>query len=379
MAVKMESDINSNLIPSKVLRSDFSTVGNVFLVLLDFKPDTVNRKSKFTLKTIILVAILFWLLVSLSVHAGYESESEVYYNSSSHKIKISIDKKFLIPNEYFCQIHTPYLLVIVPSRIESFKVREVIRETYASLSRDRVSEVFGQKIDVVVRTLYVIGTNDNGTTEKSVFFENMKYRDILQVDIADTYYNLTDKMLHALKWIDLYCKHVTYILKADEDVFVNIGILVEQLKRYIPSEKGSIYGHIFDTPNHLGVLRDGRWAVTHEEYPLENYPPYAQGTSYTMSKNLVRKIIHSAQNFPYLHIEDVFITGIVAGKIHKAELVKLNKTSKWGDGLPSPCGFAKNQRLAQHRMTPHLMYQTWKALMSYQITCMTYRGRTMKH
>lgn len=381
----MELDINDNTIPTKMFSSDSSFIKIVVLAWSHLKGNITHGHVKRCLNLLPLAVLLVCLFILVTIFdwnrisSKEEVNRRLYYTKSSHKVRISINRTFLIPNENLCRIHNPYLLVIVPSRVQSLHIREVIRATYSTISRDRVSEVLGQKVNVVVRTLFVLGTSDNQTIERNVLYEHIKYKDILQVDIVDTYYNLTAKLLHAFKWINLYCKHATYILKADEDVLVNVSNLLRQLKRYKPSENGSIYGTIFDTSNHFNVFREGRWGVSQEEYPLNYYPRYAQGTSYTLTGNLVPKIVGTAENFPYLHIEDVFITGIVAGVIHGAEFVKLNRTSDWSDQIPNPCKFVEDNRLAQHRMTPHLMYKTWQALMSFTITCNTYRGRTMKH
>lgn len=348
---------------------------------------TEQKRFIHIILTIIIFAamllVVLWIIRHVTgacdtIFCDYTNE-HAYYHPTSKKILYSLEGKFLISNDHFCQIYSPYLLVLIPSRSSNFKVRKTIRETYGLMSRDKVPEVNGRKIDVIIRTLFVIGTSNNETVEERIFNEHMKYRDILQVDVIDSYYNLTAKLLHALKWVNLYCSHVTFILKADEDIFVNISILLEQLRMSTLSKTGNVFGKIFNTSNHLNVLREGKWAVSHEEYPFNQYPPYAQGTSYTLTRNLVPKIVHTAQYLPYLHIEDAFITGIISGKIHGAVFTKLNKTSTWGDTNPNPCRFVKNHRLAQHGMTPHLMRQTWKALMSYTVTCGTYRGRKMAY
>ncbi|XP_053385800.1 beta-1,3-galactosyltransferase 5-like [Mercenaria mercenaria] len=249
-------------------------------------------------------------------------------------------------------------------------MRKAIRETYGSISRDRIATVHGLKIEHIVRLVFVVGRCCNDTFEAMIDIENMKYKDMLKVDVVDSYQNLTRKLLHAFKWINLYCKDVTYVLKADEDVFVNIGMLLKQLNFEKPYHKGNIFGHIFDTDEHLEVKRTKtKWGVNLMEYPLDRYPPYAQGTSYTLTKNLIPKIVATSQLLPYLHIEDVFITGIVASKIHGARLVHLKGTSNWGDRKPVPCQFVDTGRIAQTTMTSRLMYATWEALQSYNDTC----------
>ena len=60
--------------------------------------------------------------------------------------------------------------------------------------------------------------------------EYRAYGDIVLADFVDTYSNLTLKTLSMLKWINTYCDDADYFLKADDDVFVNIPLLVHELR-----------------------------------------------------------------------------------------------------------------------------------------------------
>lgn len=55
------------------------------------------------------------------------------------------------------------------------------------------------------------------------------YGDIVQENFTDSYRNLTYKCIEAMKWISTYCNRTEYILKADDDVFVNIYAVKEYL------------------------------------------------------------------------------------------------------------------------------------------------------
>jgi hypothetical protein len=298
------------------------------------------------------------------------------YYSLPKDVVNPISGKFLIMNTYICERDDPYLLVIVPSKPDHIRIRNAIRKTYGTLSRDKNSYANNLKIEHIVRLIFVIGKSNNNSIDNATDTENDIFKDILKVDMIDSYQNLTRKMLHAFKWINLYCANVTYILKADEDVFVNIAMLLKRLKQNKPYYKGNIFGHIFNTDDHLQVQRENtKWGVKFNEYPLDKYPPYAQGTSYTLTKNLIGKIVNTSQFLPYLHIEDVFITGIISNKIHGAQLVQLNGTSNWGDSKPVPCYFVQSGRTAQTLMTHKLMYATWQAMQSYNETCQPKESR----
>lgn len=50
-------------------------------------------------------------------------------------------------------------------------------------------------------------------------------------DFVDTYHNLTYKGVAALRWIDAYCSQATFVLKTDDDIFVNMFSLMRFLKK----------------------------------------------------------------------------------------------------------------------------------------------------
>ena len=59
--------------------------------------------------------------------------------------------------------------------------------------------------------------------------ENDRYHDLLQGSFKDTYRNLTYKHITVLKWVLYYCPGVRYVLKSDDDVFVNTPMLMRTL------------------------------------------------------------------------------------------------------------------------------------------------------
>ena len=41
----------------------------------------------------------------------------------------------------------------------------------------------------------------------------------------DIYYNLTLKTVMGLKWSSIYCSQAKYVMKTDDDIFVNVPLL----------------------------------------------------------------------------------------------------------------------------------------------------------
>ncbi|KAK9090595.1 hypothetical protein Sjap_023772 [Stephania japonica] len=78
-----------------------------------------------------------------------------------------------------------------------------------------------------------------------------------------------------------------YIMKCDDDTFVRVDAAMEEAKK-VPEDKALYAGNInyFHKP-----LRYGKWAVTYEEWPEEDYPPYANGPGYIISSDIAQFIV----------------------------------------------------------------------------------------
>ncbi|KAI3761333.1 hypothetical protein L1987_51745 [Smallanthus sonchifolius] len=73
-----------------------------------------------------------------------------------------------------------------------------------------------------------------------------------------------------------------YIMKCDDDTFVRVDAVLNEAKK-IGDGKSLYVGNInyYHKP-----LRFGKWSVTYEEWPEEDYPPYANGPGYVLSSDV---------------------------------------------------------------------------------------------
>lgn len=69
-----------------------------------------------------------------------------------------------------------------------------------------------------------------GILQELVEEESLHHSDIIQEGFVDSYNNLTLKSVMMLKWVLSNCHSVRYIMKTDDDMFVNINNLVRLLK-----------------------------------------------------------------------------------------------------------------------------------------------------
>ncbi|NXR67146.1 B3G5B glucosaminyltransferase, partial [Rhadina sibilatrix] len=65
--------------------------------------------------------------------------------------------------------------------------------------------------------------------QRELLAESRQHGDILQGDFGDTYANLTLKTLLLLRWARACCGGAPFLLKADDDVFVNVPAVATYL------------------------------------------------------------------------------------------------------------------------------------------------------
>lgn len=108
--------------------------------------------------------------------------------------------------------------------IKLLKVTKPVRDDEKSI---RPKDMF--------KTVFVIGKSDNEIEMKWVYAEAKQYGDIIFGSLHEDYQNLTMKTRLGLKWTYFDCD-TKYVLKTDDDVYVNPVKLTEWLKE-MPREK----------------------------------------------------------------------------------------------------------------------------------------------
>lgn len=260
----------------------------------------------------------------------------------------------------------PFFLALVHSKANHFRQRQVIRQTWAS-QRDLIRHVF--LIGLADQT-GLEGTMDVQSLLES---ENAKYNDLVQGEFIDHYRNLTYKNLMGLKWVGQYCPSVRFVLKSDDDAFID----VVQLKKFIertwpsgPSAETLICNVHEDAP----VQRSGKWAVSHEEYPSKTYPAFCSGLAYVMRPELANKLFRWANKVPALWVDDVFVTGILAASVNVRHFyLNLRYTHQqddvvqWlGTDLPSnPLPFIVSELDTSRPEWPQLAHRLWNRTCTY--------------
>ena len=300
------------------------------------------------------------------IHMKREAAETRYYTLKTAKVN-PVDHELLITGGQICDAVSPFLLIIIPSVPSHFSTRDVIRNTYGTFAHNtgKVHRKTNITLKETVKLVFLVGKGGNESTDVMLKNESRVHGDIVQADFVDSYYNLTRKMLLALKWTSIYCNEIDYFLKADEDVFVNVPVLVNRLKRNPYKIKGAIYGHLNTGST---VKRTGKWKVGWKEFPLMFYPPYVSGNSYVISGNIIPRLFMVSEYFSYMPIEDAFITGILA-RVIETNHVGVNGFTYWTDSEPNPCAFVRTSRISATNVDEQLMRKVWQALIQFDANC----------
>ncbi|XP_066131039.1 beta-1,3-galactosyltransferase 4 isoform X1 [Saccopteryx bilineata] len=296
--------------------------------------------------------------------------------------------RLLIPNEDACggPGAPPFLLILVCTAPENRNQRNAIRASWGGQRQAR---------GLRVQTLFLLGEPrgwhpTQGSRDDLLARESAAQGDILQAAFQDSYRNLTLKTLSGLNWADRHCPMARYILKTDDDVFVNVPELVSELVRRggrweqwerameprreveagdEDSERGDPTLGVRPVPLlYLGRVHwrvhpsrtpGGKHQVSEEQWlpSWGPFPPYASGTGYVLSASAVQLILRVASRAPPLPLEDVFV-GVSArrGGLSPTHCIRLAGATHYP---LDRCCYGKFL-LTSHRLDPWKMQEAWK-------------------
>lgn len=214
------------------------------------------------------------------------------------------DFKFLL-NQSGCSsdsnIPYPLVIILIFSAPLNHVKRQIIRDTWGQVNSQ-------------ARVYFLMGAVKLHEHQLLIEDENRKHSDIIQGSFEDQYRNLTYKHMMALKWIIYHCPDVRYIVKIDDDAFLNTQYLFDYLETKA-NEKNLIFCNKLTNATTQRSKRS-KWYVTKEEYPDDYYPPYCEGASIIYSGDVILNLYEVAQQVKYFWIDDVHITGVMAQKLN---------------------------------------------------------------
>ncbi|XP_027038244.1 beta-1,3-galactosyltransferase 1-like [Pocillopora damicornis] len=230
--------------------------------------------------------------------------SELFYRKLDSRSK----RHFVCNNGLF-------LLIQVHSSPANFKSRQGIRLTWGNMERFIGHDHQDINRNYTLRswkTVFLIGQSSDPRLNDLVLQEANIYKDIMIGSFKDTYRNLNMKMIFSLKWpLEQKCR-VSYILKTDEDCYVNIWNLLHWLRSYHEAN-GSRPLYAGRVQTEMPVVRDtkSRYYVSEEDHPADIYKPYASGGGYVISASLLPALVNVSRTSPIFANEDALLGSLM--------------------------------------------------------------------
>lgn len=172
----------------------------------------------------------------------------------------------------------------------------------------------------------------------------------------DTFVNVPN-LLHVLLGGTLPIYNHTYFFH--DDVSVN----VLSPKSRIVKNKHLLLGCKFCGSKPIVDVKS-KWFTPNYMYNQKLYPDYLSGSSYLMSFESARRLYKASLTTPLLHLEDVYLTGIVANKIKlKRQHHPMFFYSSWRNYCST------RGMLTQHQMTPAVIEIAYEFVMDSTKKC----------
>lgn len=245
-----------------------------------------------------------------------------------------------------------YIAVVVCSAVPNFDARQAIRNSWAQ-DATKLNNI---------QVFFLLGKSQNDSLNALVANESQKYTDIIQQEFLDTYNNLTLKSVMLLKWVNQHCTSAKYVMKTDDDMFVNLPNLFRLLKA--KGHKNMLLGCLIKG---AVPVKDwnSKWFVPDVVFPGRVYPPYLSGTGYVISRDTVSVLYQTALNTPFFYLEDIFITGVCAGRVGIKPVN--NEGFKFYKRKNDSCVF--KTLITAHKMTPKELIRVWNSLQNPSVKC----------
>ncbi|CAG2205948.1 B3GALT1 [Mytilus edulis] len=238
-----------------------------------------------------------------------------------------------------CGNASVYLFILIFSSPGHYNKRQAIRETWLS--------------NVNKFTRYTFVTAYSKRFNESLGIEIQEKKDIVQFDFIDTYKNLTYKTMSSFNWIIKVCPQASYVLKVDDDNWLNTKSLLETLKRGMVKSKVGGNCKSRGSPN-----RDpsNKYFIPEAMYREHMYPPYCSGPAYVLSTDVIIQILNIHKHVPFFPLEDIYV-GLCLKKlnINVINICGFNNLRVYAN----PCWMKSKFIISVHEMLPVELSKIW--------------------
>jgi beta-1,3-galactosyltransferase 1 len=206
------------------------------------------------------------------------SNTSVYYFKTNYwhpaKVRIISNTWSLCTDEQGANLD---MFVFLWTRPSTFKLRQVIRETWGS-------RVTYPNMNVA----FILGLSSDSAQNEKILEENQLHGDVIQGDFRDSYRNLSFKSLISWRWVKYNCMNVKYFLKIDDDVYPHTRKLLGHIKNVFSKKPPPPFSFSCSIWFASGAIRDkhSKYYVSEQEWPDPIFPYYCSGVAYLFTNDL---------------------------------------------------------------------------------------------
>lgn len=220
-----------------------------------------------------------------------------------------------VNNHDLCGQEEVYMIILVGSHPEHATLRDVIRQTWGNPRIDGFPVKLG----------FLFGRIEDPQQQQLLEEEDRNHTDILQGNFQDSYRNVTLRDLMGLRWAWRYCSQAKYVMRADDDISLDIYALVDALEERFGDAPDFVgcFQMMIGTP----VFRTGRYAVCRKDHPSDIYDPYCQGWMYMLTPRMAYNLDVAALKVKPYWMNDAYLTGTLVKALGKVpQDLKVNYT-----------------------------------------------------
>ncbi|XP_061179050.1 beta-1,3-galactosyltransferase 5-like [Saccostrea echinata] len=249
---------------------------------------------------------------------------------------------------------TLFFFIAVPSHVANFEQRSSIRKSWGSVA----------KSDPSLKIAFFVGTSENSRIDDILTKEKQIHNDIIEVETKEKYEMLARKSISILEWIHNNCNHAKYYLKVDDDIFLNIRNLLDDLRHR--ERTNSIIGcKVKDTSPFRFPF--SKWYLSRDQYSADTFPDYISGPAYVITGDILSELYFATKIAQYIFLEDVFINGICRKYINAVAEGHPGFSCGYRD--QGPCGTHFENKITGHHYYPKEIERMWNELNDKHHTC----------
>lgn len=170
---------------------------------------------------------------------------------------------------------------------------------------------------------FFLGKTNKQSVDEKRLLEAKSYGDMIIGDFPDTYRNITQKLMMAFRWASQ--QKYQFLLKTDDDVYINIPSLISWIKRNLDPQKPFYAGVLYRT----NIIRDPshRHFVSWNDLGQKRYPWYPKGALYVLSSGIIQDMVEISSRVKMITVDDAYV-GVLASYLG-VKPVRLHGFIQW--------------------------------------------------